>query len=83
MRKQIKNLKTHAKAIEDNLWNADEVLPKPIEIKDISRRNKLWIDSIFNVFMGVYKWNIVIKWVKEDPHETWETFERKTKHFAV
>ena len=83
MRKQIKNLKTHAKAIEDNLWNADEVLPKPIEIKDISRRNKLWIDGIFNVFIGAYKWNIGIKQVKEDPHETWETFEWKTKHFAA
>ena len=76
MRKQIKNLKTHAKAIEDSLWNAYEVLPKPIEIKDISRRNKLWIDGIFKVFIG-------IKQVKEDPHETWETFEWKTKHFAA
>ena len=52
MRKQIKNLKTHAKAIEDNLWNADEMLPKPIEIKDISQRNNLWIDSISDVFRG-------------------------------
>ena len=52
MRKQIKNLIPHAKAIEDNLWNADNVLPKPIEMNNISQRNNLWIDSISDVFRG-------------------------------
>ena len=46
VKKEIKNLKTEVKAIEDDLLNAEEVSAKSIELEDISRRNNLRIDSI-------------------------------------
>ena len=45
VKKEIKNLKTEFKAIEDDL-NADEVSAKLIELKGRSRRNNLRIDGI-------------------------------------
>ena len=46
VKKEIKNLKTEVKAIEDDLLNADEVSAKLIELEDRSRRNNLRIDGI-------------------------------------
>ena len=45
VKKEIKNLKTEVKAIEDDLLNADEVSAKLIELEDRSRRNNLRIDN--------------------------------------
>ena len=38
VKKEIKNLKTEVKAIEDDLLNADEVSAKLIELEDRTRR---------------------------------------------
>ena len=46
VKKEIKNLKTEVKAIEDDLLNADEVSAKLVELEDRSRRNNLRIDGI-------------------------------------
>ena len=46
VKKEIKNLKTEVKAIEDDLLNADEASAKLIELEDRSRRNNLRIDRI-------------------------------------
>ena len=46
VKKEIKNLKTEVKAIEDDLLNADEVSAKLIELEDRPRRNNLRIDGI-------------------------------------
>ena len=46
VKKEIKNLKTEVKAIEDDLLNADEVSAKLVELEDRSRRNNLQIDGI-------------------------------------
>ena len=46
VKKEIKNLKTEVKAIEDDLLNADEVSAKLIELEDRSQRNNLRIDGI-------------------------------------
>ena len=62
VKKEIKNLKTEVKAIEDDLLNADEVSAKLVELEDRSRRNNLRIDGI-----------------KEEPNETWEACEKKSK----
>ena len=46
VKKEIKNLKTEVKAIEDDLLKADEVSAKLVELEDRSRRNNLRIDGI-------------------------------------
>ena len=46
VKKEIKNLKTEVKAIEDDLLNADEVSAKLIELEDRSQRNNLRVDGI-------------------------------------
>ena len=62
VKKEIKNLKTEVKTIEDDLLNADEVSAKLIKLEDRSRRNNLRIDGIW-----------------EEPNETWEACEKKSK----
>ena len=62
VKKEIKNLKTEVKAIEDDLLNTDEVSAKLIELEDRSRRNNFRIDGI-----------------KEEPNETWEACEKRSK----
>ena len=47
VKKEIKNLKTEVKTIEDDLLNADEVSAKLIKLEDRSRRNNLRIDGIW------------------------------------
>ena len=46
VKKEIKNLKTEVKAIEDDLLNADEVSANLVELEDRSLRNNLRIDGI-------------------------------------
>ena len=46
VKKEVKKTKTEAKAIEDDLLNADEVSAKLIELEDRSQRNDLRIDGI-------------------------------------
>ena len=46
VKKEIKNLKTKFKAIEDDLSNAVEVSAKLIELEDRFRRNNLRRDGI-------------------------------------
>ena len=46
VKKEIKNLKTEVKAMEDDLLNANEVSAKLVELEDRSRRNNLRIDGI-------------------------------------
>ena len=62
VKKEIKNLKTEVKAIEDDLLNTDEVSAKLIELEDRSRRNNFRIDGI-----------------NEEPNETWEACEKRSK----